>query len=64
MIAGCGNAGQHAMNESPGRKPFMPLLLTMGIVYEITRMQDETCIEMMKSFIDSKPELWNEDIGA
>lgn len=27
-------------------------------------LQDEDCINMMKSFISQKPELWNEDIGV
>jgi len=31
---------------------------------EVVVMQDETCIQMMKDFIDAKPQLWNEDIGV
>ena len=27
-------------------------------------LQDESCVQMMKSFIANKPELWNEDIGV
>ena len=27
-------------------------------------LQDPTCIQMMEQFIQSKPELWNEDIGT
>jgi cytosine/creatinine deaminase len=27
-------------------------------------LQDETCIGMMRDFIDERPELWNEDIGV
>lgn len=27
-------------------------------------VHDETCIQMMKSFIADRPELWNEDIGV
>ena len=30
---------------------------------ELTVLQDETCIELMRQFIAAKPELWNEDIG-
>lgn len=32
-----------------------------GVVVEV--LNDSTCIEMMKTFIREKPELWNEDIG-
>ncbi len=38
------------------------LLLDNGV--ELTILQDETCISMMKNFIEEKPELWNEDIGV
>lgn len=31
---------------------------------ELQILQDETCIAMMRGFIDAKPELWNEDIGV
>ena len=31
---------------------------------QVDVLQDESCIRMMQSFIDSKPELWNEDIGV
>jgi hypothetical protein len=27
-------------------------------------VQDEECIQMMKDFIQTNPELWNEDIGV
>ena len=37
------------------------LLRMKGVDLEV--LQDETCIELMRSFIDAKPELWNEDIG-
>jgi len=30
---------------------------------ELQVLQDETCIELMRSFIAEKPQLWNEDIG-
>lgn len=30
---------------------------------EVTDLENKECIEMMKRFIASKPELWNEDIG-
>ena len=30
---------------------------------EVIVLQDETCIEMMSSFIKDNPELWYEDIG-
>jgi len=31
---------------------------------EIVVINDRECIEMMEKFIDSNPELWNEDIGV
>jgi len=30
---------------------------------EIINLNNEECIEMMRNFIQEKPELWNEDIG-
>lgn len=36
-------------------------LRSRGIVVEV--INDPTCIGMMESFIKSKPEVWNEDIG-
>ncbi|MFN2260974.1 MAG: nucleoside deaminase [Psychroflexus sp.] len=30
---------------------------------EVIVVNDSECIEMMQKFIESKPELWNEDIG-
>ena len=30
---------------------------------EITVVQDQRCIDMMKGFISENPQLWNEDIG-
>lgn len=30
---------------------------------EIVHLNDDECISLMKNFISSKPELWNEDIG-
>ena len=30
---------------------------------QLTVLQDPTCIELMHEFIESHPELWNEDIG-
>ncbi|MGB6103329.1 MAG: nucleoside deaminase [Pusillimonas sp.] len=38
------------------------LLLAQGV--ELQVLQDETCIALMRDFIDAKPELWNEDIGV
>lgn len=38
------------------------LLRTQGV--ELQVLQDETCISLMRGFIDAKPELWNEDIGV
>lgn len=32
-----------------------------GVTLEI--LNDPTCIQLMKEFIQAKPELWNEDIG-
>ena len=31
---------------------------------ELTVLQDEECIEMMRKFIADKPQLWNEDIAV
>jgi cytosine/creatinine deaminase len=30
---------------------------------ELTILNDESCIKLMRDFIAAKPELWNEDIG-
>ena len=30
---------------------------------ELVQLNDETCIEIMRGFIQQRPELWNEDIG-
>lgn len=30
---------------------------------DLTILQDATCIEMMRAFINDAPQLWNEDIG-
>ncbi len=38
------------------------LLRSRGV--EVDVLQDEGCIEMMRRFIEEKPELWNEDIGV
>ncbi|MBL8220848.1 MAG: nucleoside deaminase [Bryobacterales bacterium] len=37
-------------------------LLHNGV--QLTVLQDEECIEIMRRFIADKPELWNEDIGT
>lgn len=37
------------------------LLRREGVSLKV--LQNETCIELMRSFIANKPELWNEDIG-
>ncbi|MBK5915483.1 nucleoside deaminase [Rhodocyclus purpureus] len=38
------------------------LLRARGV--ELTVLQDETCIALMRGFIAARPELWNEDIGV
>jgi len=38
------------------------LLRSRGV--EVQVLQDDTCVQMMQSFISLKPELWNEDIGV
>ncbi len=38
------------------------LLRSRGV--EVKVLQDADCIGLMQSFIDLKPELWNEDIGV
>lgn len=30
---------------------------------EVVDMQNDECIEMLRSFIDARPDIWNEDIG-
>lgn len=38
------------------------LLRARGVQVQV--LQDDTCMQMMRSFISQKPELWNEDIGV
>ena len=38
------------------------LLRSRGVDVEV--LQDDSCVQMMKSFIAKRPELWNEDIGV
>lgn len=38
------------------------LLRSRGV--EVVVVQDETCIRLMRDFIISNPQLWNEDIGV
>jgi cytosine deaminase len=38
------------------------LLKSRGV--EVVVVQDESCIALMRNFIASKPQLWNEDIGV
>lgn len=38
------------------------LLRSRGVLVEV--VQDHTCVQMMKTFITERPDLWNEDIGA
>jgi cytosine deaminase len=38
------------------------LLRSRGVLVDV--LQDDTCIQMMRSFIAECPELWNEDIGV
>ncbi len=38
------------------------LLRTRGVTLRV--LQDPTCIELMRRFIESRPEVWNEDIGV
>lgn len=37
------------------------LLRSRGVTVEV--LQDESCITLMRDFIATRPELWNEDIG-
>jgi cytosine deaminase len=37
-------------------------LRALGVTVEV--LQDPTCIELMNTFIEHYPQLWNEDIGA
>jgi cytosine deaminase len=38
------------------------LLRSRGVEVEV--LQDNTCVQMMTTFIACRPELWNEDIGV
>ncbi len=38
------------------------LLRSRGVRVDV--LHDSRCIEMMQSFIQAHPELWNEDIGV
>ena len=38
------------------------LLRSRGVSVDV--VQDQACVEMMRSFIEERPELWNEDIGV
>ena len=38
------------------------LLRSRGVLVEV--VQDDTCVQMMKTFIAERPDLWNEDIGV
>lgn len=38
------------------------LLRSRGVMVEV--LQDDGCVQMMKSFISQRPELWDEDIGV
>lgn len=38
------------------------LLRARGVEVEV--LQDPTCVALMRAFIASRPELWNEDIGV
>ena len=38
------------------------LLRSRGV--EVVVIQDPTCTDLMRRFIDSRPDLWNEDIGV
>jgi len=38
------------------------LLRSRGVMVEV--LQDDGCVQMMKSFISQRPELWYEDIGV
>ena len=37
------------------------LLRSRGVVIEV--LQDQACVDLMRRFIASKPDVWNEDIG-
>lgn len=38
------------------------LLRSRGV--DVRVVQDERCVELMREFIETRPELWNEDIGS
>jgi cytosine/creatinine deaminase len=37
-------------------------LRSQGVVVEV--LQDPACIQLMRDFVQARPELWNEDIGV
>lgn len=37
------------------------LLRGRGVIVEV--LDDECCVDLMRQFIEAKPQLWNEDIG-
>ena len=37
-------------------------LRSQGVTIEV--IEDSECIELMTTFIENRPELWNEDIGV
>ncbi len=37
-------------------------VLSQGVEVEV--LQDPACIQLMRDFIQARPELWNEDIGV
>ena len=38
------------------------LLRSRGVIVDV--LQESRCIELMRTFIDANPSLWNEDIGS
>mgnify|MGYP001083819817 FL=1 len=49
------------IGENQSFKGEEDLLRSRGVVVEV--LQDAACIDLMRHFIASRPELWNEDIG-
>jgi len=49
------------VGENQSFKGEEELLRSRGVQVDV--LQDETCVQMMRSFIESNPGLWNEDIG-
>ncbi len=58
-VALASDAGLPGVND-PGAR-LIAAALERGV--EVTVLDDQECVAMMRDFIEKNPELWNEDIG-